>query len=70
MQESINVKELVGNNLPKVDVKLEQNSKGVNVTIHVYEGVDQKSIHETVDKAVEGLNYGNKMIVRKTEDDE
>jgi len=62
MQQNINVREIEGNNLPKVDVKLEQNSKGVNVTIHVYEGVDLKSIQQTVDLAVEGLNYGNKKV--------
>ena len=62
MNQDIKVERLEGNNLPKVDVKLEQNSKGVNVTIHVYEGADDKSIRQTIDKAVEGLNYGNKKV--------
>ena len=55
-------KELVGNNQPKVDVKLEQNSKGVNVTVHVYQGATEDEIKNVVDLAVNGLNYGNKKV--------
>ena len=54
--------QLEGNNMPKVDVKLEQNSKGVNVTIHAYQGVTEKEIKEVVDQAVIGLEYANKKV--------
>lgn len=53
---NVELKELEGNNMPKVDVKLEQNSKGVNVTIHAYQGVTEKEIKEVVDQAVIGLD--------------
>lgn len=54
--------ELNGSTLPRVDIKLEQNSKGVNVTVHVYQGVTEKEIKELVDLAVSGLEYSNKKV--------
>jgi methionine synthase II (cobalamin-independent) len=51
--------------LSLVDVKLEQNSKSVNVTLHIYEGAEQEKIHELIRKAVDGLLYSDRELRRE-----
>lgn len=56
------VKEELQNILSLIDVKLEQNSKSVNITIHTYEGATDEKIIETINKTIAGLHYADKKL--------
>jgi hypothetical protein len=40
----------------KCSIKVETNSRGYNTTIHVYQGVTEKEIDDTIFKAIYGMN--------------
>jgi len=46
----------------KCSCKLETNSRGTNITLHVYEGAETKEINDTIDKTIKGLEYANKQV--------
>ena len=46
----------------KCSCKLEQNSRGTNVTLHVYAGVTKKEIEDTIKQALEGISYANRHL--------
>ncbi len=56
------VQKIVGSSESKCSCKLELNSRGTNVTLHVYEGVTYEAIKATIDNAIKGLNYANKQV--------
>ena len=48
--------EIKGGNEPRVDIKLEANSRSTNWSIHVYAGVTKEEIDECVFQAMYGKN--------------
>ena len=48
--------EIANNFESKVNVSIETNTKGHNTKITIYQGVSDKEISETIDKAVKGHN--------------
>jgi hypothetical protein len=40
----------------KCSIKIETNSRGYNTSIHVYQGVNEKEIDDTIFKAIYGMN--------------
>lgn len=50
------------NILSLVDVKLEQNSKSVNIIIHTYEGATTEKIRNQINLTIEGLLYADKAL--------
>jgi hypothetical protein len=47
----------------KCSIKVETNSRGYNTTIHVYQGVTEKEIDDTIFKAIYGINGLQKELV-------
>jgi hypothetical protein len=53
MTESTEIK---NNFESKRSIKIETNSRGHNTSIHVYQGVTEKEIDDTILKAIYGIN--------------
>jgi hypothetical protein len=47
----------------KCSIKVETNSRGYNTTIHVYQGVTEKEIDDTIFKAIYGINGLQKELI-------
>lgn len=43
-------------NFEKISVKIESNSRGFTTSIHVYQGVKEQEIDDTIDKAIYAHN--------------
>lgn len=54
--------ELKNNFESKCSIKIETNSRGYNTSIHVYQGVTDKEIDDTIFKAIYGMNGLQKEI--------
>jgi hypothetical protein len=48
--------EIKNNFESKCSIKIETNSRGYNTSIHVYQGVTEKEIDDTIFKAIYGIN--------------
>jgi hypothetical protein len=48
-----------------VDVKIEQNTKGYNVSVHVYEFADQARIDKVIEHAVYAMKRTNERILEE-----
>jgi hypothetical protein len=57
---TIELQEIKNNFESKCPIKIETNSRGHNTTIHVYQGVTEKEIDDTIFKA----NLWNKRIAK------
>jgi hypothetical protein len=51
--------------LQAVDVKIEQNTKGYNVSVHVYEFASQERIDQVIENAVYAMRRTNERIVEE-----
>jgi len=47
------------------DVKIEQNTKGYNVSVHVYEFATQERIDQVIENAVYAMRRTNERIVEE-----
>jgi hypothetical protein len=47
----------------KCSIKIETNSRGYNTSIHVYQGVTEQGIDDTIFKAIYGINGLQKELV-------
>jgi hypothetical protein len=54
--------EIKNNFESKCSIKIETNSRGYNTSIHVYQGVNEKEIDDTIFKAI----YGMKGLTKRT----
>ena len=52
----MSVQEIKNNFESKCSIKIETNSRGYNTSIHVYQGVTEKEIDDTIFKAIYGIN--------------
>jgi hypothetical protein len=50
------VEEIKNNFESRCSIKIETNSRGHNTSIHVYQGVTEKEIDDTIFKAIYGIN--------------
>ena len=55
--------EIKNNFESKCSIKIETNSRGYNTSIHVYQGVSEKEIDDTIFKAIYGMNGLQKELV-------
>jgi hypothetical protein len=55
--------EIKNNFESKCSIKIETNSRGYNTSIHVYQGVNEKEIDDTILKAIYGMNGLQKELV-------
>jgi hypothetical protein len=55
-EESKLSREIKNNFESKCSIKIETNSRGHNTSIHVYQGVTEKEIDDTIFKAIYGIN--------------
>jgi hypothetical protein len=55
--------EIKNNFESKCSIKIETNSRGYNTSIHVYQGVTEKEIDDTIFKAIYGINGLQKELV-------
>jgi hypothetical protein len=55
--------EIKNNFESKCSIKIETNSRGYNTSIHVYQGVTEKEIDDTIFKAIYGMNGLQKELV-------
>ncbi len=56
------LKEIKGSTESRVDIKLEQNSRSINWSLHVYSGVTKEEIDEAVFQAKYGKEAIEKML--------
>lgn len=49
-------KEIQNNFESKCSFKIEQNSRGANTTVHIYQGVSKEEIDETIEKTIYAHN--------------
>lgn len=54
--------EIQNNFESKVSIKIETNSKGHNTSVHVYQGVSQKEIDDTIEKTLYAHNTLQKKL--------
>jgi hypothetical protein len=52
----IDLIEIKNNFESKCSIKIETDSRGYNTSIHVYQGVTEKEIDDTILKAIYGIN--------------
>jgi hypothetical protein len=57
--------EIKNNFESKCSIKIETNSRGYNTAIHVYQGVSEKEIDDTIFKAIYGINGLQKELINK-----
>jgi hypothetical protein len=55
--------EIKNNFESKCSIKIETISRGYNTSIHVYQGVSEKEIDDTIFKAIYGMNGLQKELV-------
>ena len=46
------IEQIQNNFESKINIKIESNSRGYNTSVHVYQGVTQKEMDETISKSI------------------
>jgi hypothetical protein len=55
-ENKMSIEEIKNHFESKCSIKIETNSRGYNTSIHVYQGVTEKEIDDTIFKAIYGMN--------------